>query len=108
MSQPIPRPDVEATLPGRVWQGFLLFTLNVHQSGDYASSLDYDRRPAQMVVDVCGSIEGFKILELGPPKPAATYQLERLGAGSILSIEASPEFYLKSLIVKEILRAEKR
>jgi hypothetical protein len=61
-----------------------------------------DRRP-QMVVDVCGSIEGFKVLELGPLEGGHTYQLERLGAGSILAIDASPEFYLKSLITKEML-----
>jgi hypothetical protein len=61
-----------------------------------------DRRP-QMVVDVCGDITGFKVLELGPPEGAHSYQLERLGAGSILGIDANPEFYLKSLITKEIL-----
>lgn len=61
-----------------------------------------DRRP-QMVVDVCGDIAGFKVLELGPLEGAHSYQLERLGAGSILAIDASPEFYLKCLITKEIL-----
>ncbi len=71
------------------------------RSGDL-QLFDHDRRP-QMVVDVCGSIEGFKILELGPCESAHTYQLERLGAGSVLCIEASPEFYLKSLVAKEIL-----
>jgi hypothetical protein len=71
------------------------------QSGDLRL-FDQDRRP-QMAVDVFGSIEGFKILELGPCESAHTYQLERLGAGSMLCIEASPEFYLKSLITKEIL-----
>jgi hypothetical protein len=71
------------------------------RSGDLRL-FDEDRRP-QMVVDVCGSIEGFKILELGPCESAHTYQLERLGAGPMLCIEASPEFYLKSLIAKEIL-----
>jgi hypothetical protein len=60
------------------------------QSGDL-QLFDHDRRP-QMVVDVCGSIEGFRILELGPLESAHTYQLERLGAGSILCTEASPEF----------------
>jgi hypothetical protein len=60
------------------------------QSGDL-QLFDHDRRP-QMVVDVCGSIEGFRILELGPLESAHTYRLERLGAGSILCTEASPEF----------------
>ena len=61
-----------------------------------------DPRP-RMVVDVCGEITGFKVLEMGPLEGAHSYQLERLGAGSILGIDASPEFYLKSLITKEIL-----
>jgi phospholipid N-methyltransferase len=63
---------------------------------------DTDDRP-QMVVDVCGSINGFNILELGPLEGAHTFQLIRRGAGSVLSIEASPEFYLKCLNTKEIL-----
>jgi hypothetical protein len=61
-----------------------------------------------MVVDVCGSIEGFKVLELGPMECAHTYKLEKLGAGSILSIEASPEFYMKSLVAKESLGLKAR
>ncbi len=76
------------------------------RSGD-TRPFDCDRRP-QMVVDVCGRIDGFKILELGPLEGGHTYQLERLGAGSILGIEASPEFYLKSLITKEILGLKAR
>jgi hypothetical protein len=177
-SQPIPRPDVEAILPGRNGKGFIFsldgssdvgdyninfaigdvecelsFSLGVHDPSAREPALrhdrdpkiselhlprfvtsrpchqnaidlfkkngwvcrlpvdgiesgetplfDVDRRP-QMVVDVCGSIAGFKILELGPLESGHTYQLERLGAGSILGIEASPEFYLKSLITKEV------
>ena len=61
-----------------------------------------DRRP-QMVIDVFGDITGFDVLELGPLEAAHSYQLERFGVDSILGIEASPEFYLKCLIVKEIL-----
>jgi hypothetical protein len=66
-----------------------------------------DPRP-QMVVDVCGGIEGFKVLELGPLEGGHSYQLERLGAGSILALESSPEFYLKSLIAKEVLGLKTR
>jgi hypothetical protein len=72
------------------------------QSGDTPLFDAIDRRP-QMVVDICGNIERFKILELGPLESGHTFQLERLGARSILGIEASPEFYLKSLVTKEIL-----
>jgi Methyltransferase domain len=77
------------------------------RSGDAPLFDGIDRRP-QMAVDVCGNIEGFKILELGPLESGHTYQLERLGAGSILGIEASPEFYLKSLVTKEIFGLKAR
>jgi SAM-dependent methyltransferase len=47
--------------------------------------------------------DGMSILELGPLEAAHTYQLEQLGARSILAIEANAEAYLKCLVVKEIL-----
>ena len=73
------------------------------KSGDmYLFYRDRDQRP-QMVVDVLGSIEGFDVLELGPLEGAHSYQLDQLGAKSILAIEANPEQYLKCLIAKEIL-----
>lgn len=60
-----------------------------------------DPRP-QQAADACGGIEGMRILELGPLEGGHTYQLEGLGASSILGIEASPEYYLKCLITKEL------
>ena len=60
-----------------------------------------------MAVDVLGSIEGFRILELGP-RGQHSYQLERLGAASVLAIEASPDLFLKCLITKEILDLKAR
>jgi hypothetical protein len=65
-------------------------------------NFDEDCR-TEMLLEVYGSIEGFNILELGPLEASHTHQLEQLGAGSVLAIEASPEFYLKCLIAKEIL-----
>jgi len=67
-----------------------------------SQNFDEDRR-TEMLLDVFGSIKDFDILELGPLEASHTYQLEQLGAGSVLAIEASPELYLKCLIVKEIL-----
>jgi hypothetical protein len=66
-----------------------------------------DRRPsiaAQHLGFVPGSLHGMSILELGPLEGAHTYQLAKLGADQILSIEANSEAFLKCLIVKEILR----
>lgn len=50
-----------------------------------------------------GSLKGMRVLELGPLEAAHTYQLEKLGAASVLAIEANVEAYLKCLIVKELL-----
>ena len=102
-------PQFVTTLPSaqnavNIFQGKWVCHLPVEglQSGGMQLFSREDRRP-QMAVDVCGDITGFKILELGPLEGAHSYQLERLGAGSILGIDASPEFFLKCLITKEIL-----
>jgi SAM-dependent methyltransferase len=77
------------------------------RSGGMALFSPEDARP-QAAAEVFGSLEGFRILELGPLEGAHSYQLERLGAGSILGIDASPEFYLKGLITKEVLDLKAR
>jgi len=66
-----------------------------------------DTRPsmaAQHLGFVPNSLHGMSVLELGPLEGAHTYQLSRLGADSVLSIEANVEAYLKCLVVKEILQ----
>lgn len=50
-----------------------------------------------------GGVKDKNVLELGPLEAGHTYMLERLGAASILSIEANTRAYLKCLIVKEML-----
>jgi hypothetical protein len=49
-----------------------------------------------------GGFENKTVLELGPLEAGHTYMLERLGAASILSIEASQRAFLKCLITKEL------
>jgi len=49
-----------------------------------------------------GGFQNKTVLELGPLEAGHTYMLERLGAASILSIEANTRAFLKCLIVKEI------
>ncbi|MCP4538470.1 MAG: class I SAM-dependent methyltransferase [Chloroflexi bacterium] len=49
-----------------------------------------------------GGFQNRTVLELGPLEAGHTYMLERLGAASILSIEASTRAFLKCLIIKEI------
>lgn len=48
-------------------------------------------------------VAGKTVLELGPLEGGHTWQLERLGAANILSLEANTRAFLKCLIVKELL-----
>lgn len=50
-----------------------------------------------------GRIDGMRVLELGPLEAAHSFQLEHLGASSVLGIEANAEAFLKCLVVKELL-----
>jgi hypothetical protein len=49
-----------------------------------------------------GGFQNKTVLELGPLEAGHTYMLERLGAASILAIEANTRAFLKCLIVKEL------
>jgi hypothetical protein len=64
----------------------------------------HDDRPrwAAQTLGHDGRFDGMSILELGPLEAAHTYQMERLGAHRILSIEANADAFFKCLIVKEI------
>jgi hypothetical protein len=55
-------------------------------------------------------LSGFEnktVLELGPLEAGHTYMLDRLGAASILAIEANTRAFLKCLIVKEIFELKR-
>ena len=77
--------------------------------GLHAGNADHfvaDDRPQLAAVAlgrIPGRFDGMHILELGPLEAGHTYQLERLGAESVVAIEANIEAYLKCLIVKELL-----
>jgi hypothetical protein len=75
------------------------------RAGD-ADLFVHDGRPgmaAQKLGRVPGHLDGMQVLELGPLEGGHTYQLERLGAASIVAVEANVEAYLKCLVVKELL-----
>jgi SAM-dependent methyltransferase len=65
-------------------------------------TLDTRPRDAARLLGVGDRLDGMRVLELGPLEGAHTYQLEKLGAASILAIEANAEAFLKCLITKEI------
>jgi hypothetical protein len=54
-----------------------------------------------------GSIEGRKILELGPLEASHTYMLEQHGAALIHAIEANKLSFLRCLVVKELLELKR-
>jgi hypothetical protein len=54
-------------------------------------------------IEQFGSIEGRRILELGPLEASHTWLLEQQGPSVIHSIEANKLSYLRCLVVKEIL-----
>ncbi|MGQ4649220.1 DUF1698 domain-containing protein [Lyngbya aestuarii] len=54
-----------------------------------------------------GGFEGKTVLELGSLEGGHTYMVERLGAETVVSIEANTRAYLKCLIVKELLELKK-
>jgi len=55
-----------------------------------------------------GGINKFSVLELGPFEGYNTWQMEKLGVKSVLSIEANNLNFLKCLVVKEIARLNAR
>lgn len=65
------------------------------------ASLFKDER-IQWFADEIGGIQGQSALELGPLEGGHAYMLDKLGASSVLSIEANTKAFLKCLVVKEI------
>lgn len=52
--------------------------------------------------EVFGSIEGKKLLELGPLEGGHSYMLNKMGAAKVDAIESNTRAFLKCLCVKEI------
>ncbi|NDF11191.1 MAG: DUF1698 domain-containing protein [Proteobacteria bacterium] len=50
-----------------------------------------------------GGLKGKKVLELGPLEGGHTYAMEKLGAASVLAIEANTHAFLRCLVAKETL-----
>ncbi len=50
-----------------------------------------------------GRFDDYRVLELGPLEGAHSYQLEQLGARSVVAIEANTEAFIKCLLLKEMV-----
>jgi hypothetical protein len=50
-----------------------------------------------------GGVAGKSVLELGPLEAGHTTMLERMGAASVLAVEANTRAYLKCLVIKELM-----
>jgi hypothetical protein len=66
-------------------------------------SLLFDDDRLRWGIAELGGVAGKRVLELGPLESGHTYMLERLGAESIVAVEANPRAYLKCLVSKEVL-----
>ncbi len=86
------------------WASQLPAPLEVLKAG--SAKLFEDSR-IEWSVKQLAEVEGKSVLELGPLEAGHTYMLERLGAASIVSIEANTRAYLKCLIVKELLQLKR-
>ena len=58
-------------------------------------------------VKFLGSITGKSVLDLGPLEGGQAYVLEKMGAASVISVEANAILYLKCLVMKEILNLQR-
>jgi hypothetical protein len=58
-------------------------------------------------VAALGGVQGARVLELGPLEAGHTYMLHKMGAESILAIEANTRAYIKCLIIKELLQLKR-
>jgi hypothetical protein len=54
-----------------------------------------------------GGVQDGNVLELGPLEAGHTYMLEKMGAKTILAIEANTRAYLKCLVIKEVLNLQR-
>jgi Methyltransferase domain len=100
-----PSPQTAVDIFAGRWASDLSKVCPVVGTGD-ADLFVGDGRPKQAAKafgNKDGRLDGVRILELGPLEAAHSYQLERLGAVSIVGIETNVDAFLKCLIVKEIL-----
>lgn len=97
---PAPHNAIEI-LPG--WNQ--VFPENFHGQSNPGGLFDDSR--IDWGIALFGSLEGKRVLELGPLEGAHSYMLENAGAASILAIEANKLSYLRSLIVKELMNLKR-
>lgn len=76
--------------------------------GEYASlrageSRLFEDDRITWAAEALGGFEGRTVLELGPLEGGHTYMIEKLGAASVVAVEANVRAYLKCLITKELL-----
>jgi Protein of unknown function (DUF1698) len=65
---------------------------------------DEDNRVAWANSALANGIKGMSVLELGPLEAYHTYQMEGLGARSVISVESNNLSFVKCMIVKELFK----
>jgi hypothetical protein len=86
------------------WSSKLPKPLEDAQAG---AALLFDDPRLKWFINEIGGVQGKSVLELGPLEGGHTYLLEKLGAESIIAIEANTRSFLKCLVVKELLHLQK-
>ena len=72
-----------------------------HRDGPGRAELFADPR-IEWLFTQCGSLEGARVLELGPLEGGHTYMLEQRGA-AVTAIEGNHEAFVRSVVVKNVL-----
>jgi hypothetical protein len=100
VDMPSPQNAIDA-LPG--WNHILPPDVNVVAG----SGAFYHDSRILWAIEQFGSIEGQKILELGPLEASHTWLIEQYGPSVLDAVEANKLSYLRCLVVKEILELKK-
>jgi Protein of unknown function (DUF1698) len=71
------------------------------------SAVLFDDTRITWAVDALGGVAGKRVLELGPLEGGHSYMMQKLGAASVLAIEANRLAFLKCLLVKELYHLDR-
>ncbi len=121
-AQPAPAQTRETVLSANILDQYVMTAPSSQNAidifaGEWASELPdtnlhagsitlFDDYRIKWFAERLGGFQNKTVLELGPLEAGHTYMLERLGATSIVSIEANTRAFLKCLIIKELFDLE--
>lgn len=96
-----PSPQVQAGLFAGQWTSAVPLPGGSTVGGERADLFADER--IRWMLDEVGSLDGQRVLELGPLEGGHTWMLEQAGAAQVLAIEAHRHAFLRCLVVKNLL-----